>query len=90
LLFFVLLSFFAKLQIINFPDQNFKSLLLAASPANYFVTKIGTGAYFKINSPTIELSSTFIRENVKLGKNVQPLLPNKVWESVEHNIFYKK
>lgn len=44
----------------------------------------------KINSPIIEISSTFIRENIKLSKNIQPLLPHKVWDYCEHNLFYKK
>ncbi|UOK43054.1 MULTISPECIES: nicotinate (nicotinamide) nucleotide adenylyltransferase [Flavobacterium] len=43
-----------------------------------------------INAPIIELSSTFIREGIKTGKNIQPMLPHKVWEYVEHNLFYKK
>ena len=43
-----------------------------------------------INAPVIEISSTFIREGVKEGKNVQPLLPHKVWHYIEHNLFYKK
>jgi len=44
----------------------------------------------KINAPIVELSSTFIRENIKNNKNVVPMLPHKVWEYVEHNLFYKK
>ena len=44
----------------------------------------------KINAPIVELSSTFIRENIKNNKNVVPMLPHKVWEYVEHNMFYKK
>ena len=44
----------------------------------------------RIDAPIIELSSTFIRESIKKGKNVVPMLPNKVWEYVEHNNFYKK
>ena len=44
----------------------------------------------KIEAPIIELSSTFIRESIKNDKNVVPMLPNKVWEYVEHNLFYKK
>jgi nicotinate-nucleotide adenylyltransferase len=43
-----------------------------------------------IDAPIIELSSTFIRESIKNGKNVIPMLPNKVWEYLEHNLFYKK
>jgi nicotinate-nucleotide adenylyltransferase len=44
----------------------------------------------KIDAPVMELSSTFIRESIKAGKNVQPLLPHKVWQYVEHNLFYRK
>ena len=43
-----------------------------------------------IDAPVVEISSTFIRENIKRGKNVQPLLPHKVWEYVEYNNLYKK
>jgi nicotinate-nucleotide adenylyltransferase len=43
-----------------------------------------------INAPILELSSTFIRNSIKEGKNVRPLLPTNVWEYVEHNLFYTK
>lgn len=43
-----------------------------------------------IDAPVIEISSTFIREGIKEGKNVQPLLPHKVWQYIEHNLFYRK
>ena len=43
-----------------------------------------------IHAPIVEISSTFIREDIKIGKNVKPLLPNKVWEYIDHNNFYKK
>lgn len=43
-----------------------------------------------IDAPVVEISSTFIRDNIKKGKNVKPLLPNKVWEYIDHNNFYKK
>ncbi|MEC4004282.1 nicotinate (nicotinamide) nucleotide adenylyltransferase [Flavobacterium sp. SUN052] len=44
----------------------------------------------KIDSPIIELSSTFIRESIKNKKNVAPMLPYKVWEYLDHNLFYTK
>jgi nicotinate-nucleotide adenylyltransferase len=43
-----------------------------------------------IDAPIVEISSTFIRENIKNKKNVQPLLPSKVWEYLDHNNFYRK
>ncbi|MFD2892138.1 nicotinate (nicotinamide) nucleotide adenylyltransferase [Flavobacterium chuncheonense] len=44
----------------------------------------------RLGAPVIELSSTFIRNSIKDGKNVIPMLPNKVWEYMDHNLFYKK
>lgn len=43
-----------------------------------------------IDAPVVEISSTFIRNNIKSGKNIRPLLPEKVWEYIDHNLFYKK
>ena len=43
-----------------------------------------------IDAPVVEISSTFIRNNIKNGQNIQPLLPSKVWEYIDHNNFYKK
>ncbi|WP_426095251.1 nicotinate (nicotinamide) nucleotide adenylyltransferase [Flavobacterium sp. DSR2-3-3] len=51
--------------------------------------KYGTKIHM-IDAPVVEISSTFIRNNIKKGKNVQPLLPAKVWEYIDHNNFYKK
>jgi nicotinate-nucleotide adenylyltransferase len=44
----------------------------------------------KINAPIVEISSTFIRENIKNKNNVRPLMPHNVWEYLDHNNFYKK
>jgi nicotinate-nucleotide adenylyltransferase len=43
-----------------------------------------------VDAPVVEISSTFIRDHIKKGKNVQPLLPAKVWKYIDHNNFYKK
>jgi nicotinate-nucleotide adenylyltransferase len=43
-----------------------------------------------IDAPVVEISSTFIRDNIKKGKNIQPLLPTKVWQYIDHNNFYRK
>lgn len=43
-----------------------------------------------IDAPVVEISATFIRNNIKSGKNIRPLLPHNVWEYLDHNNFYKK
>ena len=42
-----------------------------------------------IDAPIMELSSTFIRKSIKSGKNVQPMLPQHVWEYLDEMNFYK-
>ena len=43
-----------------------------------------------IDAPIVEISSTFIRESIKIKKNIQPLIPYKVWEYIDYNNLYKK
>lgn len=42
----------------------------------------------KIEAPVVEISSTFIRNGIKQKKNIRPLLPQKVWEHIDRNLFY--
>jgi len=43
----------------------------------------------KVDAPIVEISSTFIRNNIKEGKNIRPMLNKKVWEYIDHNLFYR-
>lgn len=43
-----------------------------------------------VDAPVVEISATFIRNSIKNKKNVQPLLPYKVWEYIDLNGLYKK
>lgn len=43
----------------------------------------------RVSAPIIELSSTFIRNAVKDGKNIRPMLPEKVWKYLDEMNFYK-
>ncbi len=43
----------------------------------------------RVEAPIMELSSTFIRKAIKAGKNVQPMLPQHVWEYLDEMNFYK-
>ena len=42
-----------------------------------------------IDAPIIEVSSTFIRQQIKDGKNIKPLLPMAVWNYIDEMNFYK-
>ncbi|WP_369048449.1 nicotinate (nicotinamide) nucleotide adenylyltransferase [Tenacibaculum sp. UWU-22] len=44
----------------------------------------------RINAPIIEISSTQIRNGIKNGKNIQPLLSDAVWKYLDEMNFYKK
>ncbi len=44
---------------------------------------------FNISAPIMELSSTFIRKEIKTGKNVKPMLPYGVWKYIDQMNFYK-
>lgn len=43
----------------------------------------------EVNAPIMEISSTFIRKQIKAGKNIKPLLPLTVWEYLDKMNFYR-
>ena len=43
-----------------------------------------------LDAPLLQLSSTQIRQNIKDGKSVRYLLPDKVLEEIEKGSYYKK
>lgn len=43
-----------------------------------------------IAAPIVEISSTFIRENIRINKNIQPMLPAEVWSYIDRNNLYRK
>ncbi|WP_370390470.1 nicotinate (nicotinamide) nucleotide adenylyltransferase [uncultured Winogradskyella sp.] len=42
-----------------------------------------------ISAPIMELSSTFIRQEIKAGRNIRPMLPDEVWKYLDEMSFYK-
>ena len=42
-----------------------------------------------VDAPIMEISSTFIRKAITDKKNIQPLLPCKVWQYVDEMNFYR-
>ncbi len=43
-----------------------------------------------VDAPVIEISSTFIRESIKNGKNIRAFLPAKVYDFIQENGLYKE
>ena len=43
----------------------------------------------KVNAPIMEISSTFIRNQHKKGKNISPMLPHAVWKYMDEMNFYR-
>jgi nicotinate-nucleotide adenylyltransferase len=48
-----------------------------------------SNSIFKVAAPIMELSSTFIRNAIKDGKNIRPMLPQNVWEYLDEMNFYR-
>ncbi|MGG8495367.1 nicotinate (nicotinamide) nucleotide adenylyltransferase [Tenacibaculum sp. TC6] len=44
----------------------------------------------RVNAPIVEISSTMIRNAIKAGKGVRPLLSSNVWNYIDEMNFYKK
>ena len=42
-----------------------------------------------VDAPIMEISSTFIRKQHHLGKNIKPMLPEKVWKYMDEMNFYR-
>lgn len=43
----------------------------------------------KIEAPRIEISSTFIRNAIREGKDIRPMLPDRVWRYIDQMGFYR-
>jgi nicotinate-nucleotide adenylyltransferase len=43
----------------------------------------------KVDAPIMEISSTFIRKQHHKGKNIRPMLPERVWQYMDEMNFYR-
>ncbi|MFY0631933.1 MAG: nicotinate-nucleotide adenylyltransferase [Flavobacteriaceae bacterium] len=44
----------------------------------------------RVNAPLIQISATLIRDGIKENKNVEPMLPPKVWKYIDEMNFYRR
>jgi nicotinate-nucleotide adenylyltransferase len=52
-------------------------------------TTNGNGHTIIMDAPLLQISATYIRENIKAGKSIRFLVPEKVREEIEQNGYYK-
>lgn len=45
---------------------------------------------FNISAPIMELSSTFIRQEIAAGRNIRPMISDNVWNYIDEMNFYKQ
>ena len=50
---------------------------------------VGHRKIHMVDAPIMEISSTFIRKQHHLGKNIKPMLPEKVWKYMDEMNFYR-
>ena len=83
--------------LISLPKWKNSEVLIDRYPIYVYPRKLKSaknnsqikGQIIKVQAPTIEISSSFIRSSIKSGKNIRPLLPNDVWKYLDEMNFYK-
>lgn len=83
--------------LVSLPKWKNASILLENYPIYVYPRKLNPkaqwpkieGTIHKIDAPIIEISSSFIRSEIKSGKNIRPLLPESVWTYLDEMNFYK-
>ena len=69
----------------NYPIYVYPRKLKTASDSVSYSSETVT----HIHAPIMEISSTFIRQQIKDGKNIKPLLPLAVWDYIDEMNLYK-
>jgi nicotinate-nucleotide adenylyltransferase len=58
---------------------------------NYEITQsFPEASVIQVHAPLLEISATHIRENIKNGKSIRYLVPEKVQEEIDKGHYYKK
>ena len=75
----------AEVIIGNYPIYVYPRKMNPSSSSASFSSETVT----YVDAPIIEVSSTFIRQQIKDGKNIKALLPMAVWNYIDEMNFYK-
>ncbi|MBS1773285.1 MAG: nicotinate-nucleotide adenylyltransferase [Bacteroidetes bacterium] len=55
----------------------------------FAITETYNAKLTRVQAPLLEVSSTYIRKQIKEGNSVRYLMPDNVWEYIEANRYYK-
>lgn len=75
--------------------KNFNQLLLQypiyvyERPAHPIEKTYPGSTVIRLNAPLLEISSTYVRKNIKEGKSIRYLVPEKVRNEIEQNGYYR-
>jgi len=58
-------------------------------PGHEVINNFQQGTIIVMDAPLLQISATLIRNNIKQGKSIRYLLPDKVIEDIERNGFYR-
>lgn len=82
-------SFFDKWKDYKRIIDNYKIIIYPRHEAKVIIPESLKETIHLVSAPIIEISSTFIRQSIKEGKNVKAFLPPEVYDYIEINNLYK-
>ena len=87
-----------KDNLMSLPKWKNADVIMGNYPIYVYPRKLNTSfdlesfsskAVTHIDAPIMEVSSTFVRQQIKVNKNIKPLLPLAVWDYIDEMNFYK-
>jgi nicotinate-nucleotide adenylyltransferase len=69
--------------------KEFKILVYPRLGEDVLINGLHTENVRLVDAPVVEISSTFIRESIRAGKDVRAFLPNRVYDYILSNKLYK-
>lgn len=69
--------------------KEFKILVYPRLGEDVLINGLHTENIRLVDAPVVEISSTFIRESIRAGKDVRAFLPNRVYDYILSNKLYK-
>jgi len=69
--------------------KEFKILVYPRLGEDVLINGLHTENVRLVDAPVVEISSTFIRESIRAGKDIRAFLPNRVYDYILSNKLYK-